>query len=61
MFVFLVNEEKRIKFNFKFKRYEIKKKIYYILSKLIINIRVKKLSIKELGNKCLIMIYCKGS
>lgn len=61
MLVFLANEEKRIKSNFKLKRYEIKKKTYHILSKLTINIRAKKLSTKELGNKCSIMTHCKGS
>lgn len=61
MLVFLANEEKRIKSNFKLKRYEIKKKTYHILSKLTIIIRAKKLSTKELGNKCSIMTHCKGS
>lgn len=60
MLVFLANEEKRIKSNFKLKRYEIKK-TYHILSKLTIIIRAKKLSTKELGNKCSIMTHCKGS
>lgn len=60
MLVFLTNEEKRIKSNFKLKRYEIKK-TYHILSKLTIIIRAKKLSTKELGNKCSIMTHCKGS
>lgn len=60
MLVFLANEEKRIKSNFKLKRYEIKK-TYHILSKLTIIIGAKKLSTKELGNKCSIMTHCKGS
>lgn len=60
MLVFLANEEKRIE---KFQTQKIwnKKKTYHILSKLTIIIRAKKLSTKELGNKCSIMTHCKGS